>query len=97
MFQMCGVFAEFEKSMIQERVKAGITRAKGAGVKFGRGNRKDGTRSADEKRWGTSRAELEKRILSLHKGGMGILKIGRELGVGSGTVQGVLRPFEISA
>jgi DNA invertase Pin-like site-specific DNA recombinase len=97
MFQMCGVFAEFERSMIQERVKAGIARAKGAGVKFGRGNRKDGTRSADEKRWGTSRAELEKRILSLHKGGMGILKIGRELGVGSGTVQGVLRPFGVAA
>jgi hypothetical protein len=44
-----------------------------------------------------SRAELEKRILGLHKGGMGILKIGRTLGVGSGTVQGVLRPFEASA
>jgi DNA invertase Pin-like site-specific DNA recombinase len=96
MFQMCGVFAEFEKSMIQERVKAGSARAKGAGVEFGRGNRKDGARSADEKRWGMSRAELEKRILSLHKGGMGILKIGHELGVGSGTVQGVLRPFEVS-
>jgi len=37
-----------------------------------------------------SRAELEKRILSLHKAGMGILKIGRTLGVGSGTVQKVL-------
>ena len=48
-------------------------------------------------RWGMSRAELEKRILSLHKGGMGILRIGRELGVGSGTVQGVLRPFEVGA
>jgi hypothetical protein len=47
-----------------------------------------------------SRAELEKRILSilsLHKGGMGILKIGRTLGVSSGTVQGVLRPFAASA
>jgi len=95
MFQMCGVFAEFEKSMIVERVNAGIARAKEAGVEFGRGNRKDGTKSADEKRWGMSRAELEKRILSLHKGGMGILKIGRTLKVGSGTVQKVLldRPF----
>ena len=95
MFQMCGVFAEFEKSMIVERVNAGIARAKEAGVEFGRGNRKDGTRSADEERWGMSRAELEKRILSLHKGGMGILKIGRTLKVGSGTVQKVLidRPF----
>ena len=95
MFQMCGVFAEFEKSMIQERIKAGIARAKQAGVEFGRGNRKDGTRSADEKRWGMSRAELEMRILALHKGGLGILKIGRSLMVGCGTVQKVLldRPF----
>ena len=28
LFQMCGVFAEFERSMIQERVKAGIARAR---------------------------------------------------------------------
>jgi len=99
MFQMCGVFAEFEKSMIVERVNAGIARAKEAGVEFGRGNRKDGTKSADEKRWGMSRAELEKRILALHKGGMGILKIGRTLKVGSGTVQKVLidRPFREEA
>ncbi len=27
LFQMCGVFAEFERSMIQERVKAGLKRA----------------------------------------------------------------------
>ena len=29
MFQMVGVFAEFERSMIQERVNAGLARAKG--------------------------------------------------------------------
>ena len=28
MFQMCGVFAEFERAMIKERVKAGLARAK---------------------------------------------------------------------
>jgi DNA invertase Pin-like site-specific DNA recombinase len=28
MFQMMGVFAEFERSMIQERVRAGLRRAK---------------------------------------------------------------------
>ena len=27
MFQMCGVFAEFERSMIRERVIAGLARA----------------------------------------------------------------------
>ena len=29
MFQMMGVFAEFERSMIVERVRAGVARAKG--------------------------------------------------------------------
>ena len=46
-----------------------------------------------------SRAELEKRILRLHKGGMGILKIGKAPGIGTGTVQRVLmeqpRPFDV--
>ncbi len=28
MFHMCGVFAEFERSMIQERIKAGLARTK---------------------------------------------------------------------
>ena len=100
MFQMCGVFAEFERSMIVERVKAGQARAVAGGMKLGRGRKKPDNegkveRSADEKRWGMSRAKLEGRILALHKGGMGILKIGRTLGVGSGTVQKVLidRPF----
>ena len=37
-----------------------------------------------------SRAELEKRILRLHKGGTGILKIGKALGIGPGTVQRVV-------
>jgi len=31
MFQMMGVFAEFERSIIQERVRAGLKRAKGEG------------------------------------------------------------------
>jgi hypothetical protein len=78
MFQMCGVFAEFERAMIVERVNSGLARAKAKGVKLGRGNKKDGERSADEE----SRAELEKRVLRLHKGGTGILKIGKALGIG---------------
>ena len=35
-----------------------------------------------------SRAELEKRILRLHKGGTGILKIGKALGIGTGGARG---------
>jgi DNA invertase Pin-like site-specific DNA recombinase len=36
MFQMLGVFAEFERAMIQERVKAGLARARPAGKILGR-------------------------------------------------------------
>ena len=97
MFQMCGVFAEFERAMIVGRVNAGLKRAKAQGTKLGRGRRKDGARNADEERWGMTRAELEKRVLRLHKDGMGLLKIGKTLGVGTALVQGIVRPFEASA
>ena len=90
MFQMLGVFAEFERGIIKERVNAGLARARASGTKLGRGNRKDGKASKDEKRWGMSTAAMEKKIKQLHKGGMGMLKIGRELGVGTGFVQRVL-------
>jgi DNA invertase Pin-like site-specific DNA recombinase len=90
MFQMCGVFAEFERSMIVERVNAGLARARANGVRLGRGNRKDDQWSADEQRWGMSRSEIQMRILRLRKQGMGIVKIGRTLGVGTSVVQRVL-------
>src|SRR3954470_13910998 len=36
MFQMMGVFAEFERSIISERVRAGLARARGEGKRLGR-------------------------------------------------------------
>jgi DNA invertase Pin-like site-specific DNA recombinase len=36
MFQMMGVFAEFERAMIQDRVKAGLARARSQGKTLGR-------------------------------------------------------------
>lgn len=36
MFQMLGVFAEFERALMIERVKAGLARARAQGKKFGR-------------------------------------------------------------
>src|SRR5262245_50315659 len=36
MFQMMGVFAEFERAMIQERVRAGLRRAASEGKQLGR-------------------------------------------------------------
>ena len=35
MFQMMDVFAEFERAMIQERVRAGLARAKAEGKRLG--------------------------------------------------------------
>jgi hypothetical protein len=36
MFQMMGVFAEFERAMIAERVRVGLARARDEGKRFGR-------------------------------------------------------------
>jgi len=36
MFQMCGVFAEFERGILSERVKAGLNRARAEGKLLGR-------------------------------------------------------------
>jgi hypothetical protein len=36
MFQLLGVFAEFERAMIQERVRAGLARARAAGKDLGK-------------------------------------------------------------
>ena len=73
MFQMMGVFAEFERAMIRERVSAGLARAKAQGKVLGRPK---------------IDAATEKAIASaLRAGGAGIQKIARQQGVGVGTVQ----------
>jgi len=35
-FQMCGVFAEFERSFIREQINAGLARARADGKRLGR-------------------------------------------------------------
>ena len=45
MFQMMGVFAEFERAMIQERVRAGLARAKDEGKTLGRPKDRCGSRN----------------------------------------------------
>jgi DNA invertase Pin-like site-specific DNA recombinase len=72
LFQMMGVFAEFERAMIQERVKAGLQRAKAQGKRLGRP---------------TMAPEIEGRILALREQGMGKVKIAKTLGVGVSVVQ----------
>jgi DNA invertase Pin-like site-specific DNA recombinase len=75
MFQMLGVFAEFERGIIRERVNAGLARARERGVVLGRR---------------PTAPAVERRIRQLRAKGDGILKIGRTLGIGTSVVQRVL-------
>jgi DNA invertase Pin-like site-specific DNA recombinase len=72
MFQLLGVFAEFERAMIQSRVKAGLARARANGRKLGRPK---------------ISLQTESDIRSALSNGNGIRKVAAALGVGVGTVQ----------
>src|SRR3981189_2210951 len=76
MFQMLGVFAEFERGIIRERVNAGLARARAKGTKLGRRR---------------IEPAVEARILELKGEGDGMLKIGRKLGIGTSVVQRVFK------
>ena len=85
MFHVTGAFAEFERSMIRQRVRAGLKRAIAQGKRLGRPK---------------VSAALEKRIQTQLRAGKGILKVAREIGVGTGTVQRIARelgPFDAVA
>ena len=76
MFGMLGVFAEFEREIIRERVNAGIATARAAGKQIGR------PRAAEAK---------VARIRELRAEGWGILRVAREVGCGVSLVQRVER------
>ena len=77
MFQMCGVFAEFERGMIRERVLIGQERAKKQGKHIGRpSNLNEG---------------LVSSIKFMREQGLGIRKIASELRIGVSTIYKVLR------
>jgi DNA invertase Pin-like site-specific DNA recombinase len=78
MFQMMGVFAEFERAMIRERVLAGIARARSEGRALGR-KRLEETDAAKVTAIQTARAK-----------GLGVRRIATDLHVGVGTVLRVL-------
>ena len=76
MFQMIGVFSEFERSMIRERVIAGQQRAKANGVKLGRKtNVNEGTLNA---------------VKHLRENNVPIKRIAKDLHIGVGTVYKLL-------
>jgi DNA invertase Pin-like site-specific DNA recombinase len=72
MFGMLGVFAEFEREIIVERVHAGMATAKAKGKHVGRPK--------------ASEATL-KRIRELRAQGLGMLKVAREVGCGVSLIQ----------
>src|SRR5213595_4323887 len=76
MFQMLGVFAEFERGIIRERVNAGLARARANGVKLGRRRVKP---------------SVEARILELRDKGHGIHMIRKKLNIGTSVVQRVFK------
>lgn len=76
MFGMLGVFAQFERSIITERVRAGVARARAQGKHLGR-PRTD--------------AKLERAIAATLATGAGVNKTAAAHGVGNGTVMRIKR------
>ena len=75
MFQMLGVFAEFERGIIQERINSGLARARAKGTVLGRPR---------------APLSVEVDIHRLRGEKMGVLKIARTLRIGTSVVQRVI-------
>ena len=71
---MLGVFGEFERAMIRERVNAGLARARAKGVRLGRPRVPE---------------DVEAAIRAALASGSGIRKTAEQLGVGTSTMQRV--------
>jgi DNA invertase Pin-like site-specific DNA recombinase len=84
MFQMLGVFAEFEAAMIKARVKAGLARA-----------RKHGTRSGEPIGRPEIRGYRAVAIKNELRKGTGILKTAKLCGVGTSVVQRIKKEMTI--
>ena len=76
LLQMSGVFAEFERAMLLERIGAGLARAKAQGKQLGRPRAKGASDAA---------------ILKLRSRGIGMDAIRKQLGCGMGRVQAVIK------
>jgi DNA invertase Pin-like site-specific DNA recombinase len=74
LFQLLGVFAEFERSMIRERIMAGLSRARSEGTRFG-----PPATVADD-------VAKVREIKAARAAGKSLRVIAREFGVGHGTV-----------
>lgn len=72
LFGMAGVFAEFERSMLIERTRAGLDRARSQGKRLGRP---------------ATSSDVNARVQKLRRTGMGMDRIARELGIGKSVAQ----------
>lgn len=79
MFQMMGVFAEFEREMIRDRVMAGLAVVKETGK----------NKHGEAVTLGRPKvsAKVEKQVATLRAEGMGIVKIAKTVGCGVSVVQ----------
>jgi len=79
--RLSGLFAEFERTIIAERVRAGLARARSEGKRLGRP---------------PIAPALEKRIREAlaTPGRPGVRVIAKRFGVDPGTVQRISRPFD---
>lgn len=96
LFQMMGVFAEFERSMIRERVQSGIERARleEASPEGLRRRRRLG--KSAHGRPSTLNEKLINSIVQAKKQGISYRKIAGQMGVSLGTVQNALKVGEHS-
>jgi DNA invertase Pin-like site-specific DNA recombinase len=78
---MMGVFAEFERAMITDRIRAGVARVKATGV----------TKSGKPMGRPRTDAATEQAIRDQLAQGVGMLKIGRNLKVGTTVVQRIAK------
>jgi DNA invertase Pin-like site-specific DNA recombinase len=81
LFQMLGVFAEFERAIIQERVRAGLAQAAEHGTKSGKPIGRPPV---------TAETERAIRRMRTKHPEMGKVRMAKQLGVGVGTVSRVL-------
>ena len=76
MYQMLGVFAEFERAIIVERIKSGMARARQEGRRLSRPLTPD---------------EIQERIRVLRAEGNSFRRIAEEVGVSKSTVENYVK------
>jgi DNA invertase Pin-like site-specific DNA recombinase len=90
LFAITGAFAEFERSMLRQRVNAGLRTIK---AKLARGEKFTSKAGIVRSRLGRPGNDSEKaaQAMELLRQGLGILNTARRVGLGTGTVQRIKR------